>query len=95
MVFLDAVREVGFLALVLYVAIVVLAHLFHWRRFDPMRWLGCVCGVVVGVGLAAQLGLGEIARAIVCAGSMVVVGRLFQSLGSRFPLEQTRSRSPA
>ncbi len=83
MEFIEASRAVGFPALLVYVAIVVLAHLLRWKRFNHMHALGVVVGAVCMVGLAAQFGLEGFIKYALMGVAVALGGYLFGRLGNR------------
>jgi len=92
MLFLQAVKDACFVVFPLYVALMVLARLFAWRRCEPLPVLGITVGCVLGVGLAAQLHWGTLAQSLLM-GLMVGICHYLFSLLEKKPLRPCSARS--
>ena len=90
MEFFAAARDASFGALAAYVAVALLSHLLRWQRFSQMHTLGIVTGCVIGIGACAQCGVDGWARYAVIGLAAWLCGLLFDRIGAKFPLPQSR-----
>ena len=86
---IEAMQARSLAVLLVYVVMVVLAHLFRWKHFSHHNWLGLLTGLVLAGGIRAGLGLdGLWAVMLVTVACVVPLYSLFELLGRRFPLDQ-------
>lgn len=87
MLFLNAAKDACAIVFPCYVALVVMAHVFRWRRYKPLRLLGLMAGGVVGVGLSVQWGLAAVAQSLLIGLMIGIVTYSFAMLERKFPLQ--------